>query len=82
MIPGGYTLEVSSPGFDRPVRKPADFARYSGERITVKMYLPVDGRKSLTGVLSGFDGGVVLVECDGKCHRVPIENVRNANLIR
>ncbi len=82
IVPGAYTLEVSSPGFDRPVRKPADFVRFSGERIRVKSELAVDGRKNFTGVLVGFEDGVVTVDCDGERHRIHIGNVRKANLVR
>ncbi len=44
-------LEVSSPGVDRPLREPADFVRFAGQRIDLRLYEPVHGRKSFTGVL-------------------------------
>lgn len=82
LIGGSYVLEVSSPGFDRPVRKPADFARFASEKIKVKTHFPVDGRKRFAGVLKGIEDGGVLVECEGVLHRIPIENVHKANLVR
>ncbi|MBX7257155.1 MAG: ribosome maturation factor RimP [Candidatus Hydrogenedentes bacterium] len=82
LISGSYVLEVSSPGFDRPVRKPADFGRFAGERIKVKTHLPVEGRKRFAGTLRGFENGAVLVESEGILHRIQIENVHKANLVR
>jgi ribosome maturation factor RimP len=82
IVGGSYVLEVSSPGFDRPVRKPTDFLRFSGEAIKVKTHLPVDGRKKFSGILKGFENGVVVVESEGNVHRINIENVHKANLVR
>ncbi len=82
IVGGSYVLEVSSPGFDRPVRKPADFVRFSGEPVKVKTHFPVDGRKRFSGILKGFENGVVVVECEGNVHRITIENVHKANLVR
>jgi len=77
-----YVLEVSSPGFDRPVRKPSDFVRFKGERIKVVAQTPVVGRKRFKGVLHDFQDGLVIVECDGALYEVHIENVKKANLDR
>jgi len=79
-IPGSYTLEVSSPGLDRPVRKPKDFARFAGERVKVAVHAPVAGRKRFTGMLKGLQDGLVTIECDGTCHEVHIENIKTAKL--
>jgi ribosome maturation factor RimP len=82
-----YDLEVSSPGLDRPLRKPEHFARYAGQRVHVKTYGPVAGtapespaRKSWTGVLKGFSDGAVEVDVDGVLHRVPHDQIAKANL--
>jgi ribosome maturation factor RimP len=77
-----YVLEVSSPGFDRPVRKLEDFERFAGERIVLKSVLPVNGRKKFKGVLRGIIDGAVGVECDGQQYAIAIENVQRANLDR
>lgn len=58
-IKGPYTLEVSSPGYDRALKSEADFKRYAGERILVKLYKPFMERKKWEGVLEGFDNGVL-----------------------
>ena len=51
-----YILEVSSPGIDRVLRKPRDLEREQGKAVDVTLYAPMDGKKNLTGVLTGFDG--------------------------
>src|SRR6267142_4304908 len=60
-------LEVSSPGLDRPLRKPADFTRFAGNRVDVRMRTPdASGRKRFTGLLRGAQEGVATVEVDGR----------------
>ena len=61
-IEGSYTLEVSSAGADRVLKKPAHFAFCMGSQVDVKLYSPRDGKKEFTGILSGYrpDGGVIL----------------------
>ena len=81
-ISENYILEVSSPGFDRPVRKPKDFERFAGEAITLVTHAPVDGRKKFSGVLRGFDDGLIQVDCDGQLYEIHAENLRKANLNR
>lgn len=82
LVEGSYTLEVSSPGFDRPVRKPADFERFAGERIKAKSVLPVEGRKQFNGTLIGYKDGLIAIEIDGKAYEIHIENLLRANLER
>jgi ribosome maturation factor RimP len=48
-------LEVSSPGLDRPLKKPADFVRFAGEKVTLRMRQPIEGRRQFTGVLRRED---------------------------
>ena len=60
-IPGAYTLEVSSPGFDRVLRTPAHFGRFVGSRVFVELKEPRDGRRRYTGqLLAADDGGITL----------------------
>lgn len=56
VIADSYILEVSSPGIDRVLRKPRDFVREEGKAVDITLFAPRDGKKSLTGVLTGFDG--------------------------
>ena len=81
-IPGSYTLEVSSPGFERPVRKSSDFERFAGETVRMVLYEPVQGRKRLVGRLQGLSGDLVSVKCDEVAFEVHIGNVKKANLVR
>lgn len=61
-IEGGYTFEVSSAGLDRALKKPAHFAQCMGQAVDVRFYRPVDGRKEVTGTLTGCEDGAVLVD--------------------
>jgi ribosome maturation factor RimP len=79
---GRYLLEVSSPGFDRPVRKPEHFEQFAGERVKVKVHTPVQGRKRFSGILKGIHDGLVVVECDGAVYEIHLENLDKANLDR
>lgn len=81
-IPDHYSLEVSSPGIDRPVRKPADFKRFLGEPVKLQSKTPVAGRKRFHGELKDFQDGLILVECDGVEYSIHIENLKKANLDR
>ena len=77
-----YTLEVSSPGFARRVRKPEDFKRFAGEKIKLKTIAPVNGRRSFSGVLTAYDDGLISLDDGGTIHAVHIENVKKAHLDR
>ncbi len=57
-------LEVSSPGIDRPLKKEADFQRFAGSEITVKLRLPMNGRRNFSGVLLGMRDGQVCVQAE------------------
>ena len=81
-VGGQYLLEVSSPGIDRPVRKPADFERFAGERIKLKVVSPIAGRRRYSGVLTGFNDGLIEIDVDGMIHSIHIENVKKAKLDR
>ena len=59
-------LEVSSPGLDRPLLKPDDYARFAGRQVTVKLRVPLDNRRKLLGKLLGLEAGRLHLEVDGK----------------
>ena len=87
VIEPAYDLEVSSPGLERPLRKPADFDRFAGQRARLKTYGPVagtapgsPGRKHWTGILKGFQDGAVEVDVDGVLHRIPHDQIAKAHL--
>jgi len=77
-----YILEVSSPGFDRPIRREKDFIRFSGESVRIQTDLPVNGRKNFKGILQGIENEMVLVNVNGEIFRIHLENLKHANLIR
>lgn len=65
-IEGSYVLEVSSPGADRALRKPEHFARFLGRGVDVRLYRPIRGAKTVSGILRGYDQGDVTVETAGE----------------
>jgi ribosome maturation factor RimP len=79
-IKGHYTLEVSSPGFDRILRTRAHFERFVGERIFAELKLPIDGRRRYAGVLMSIAGDTIVVEVDGNAHSLPLERIQKARL--
>jgi ribosome maturation factor RimP len=79
-IKGHYTLEVSSPGFDRILRTRAHFERFVGERIFAELKLPIDGRRRFAGELKSVAGDSIVVEVDGKAHSLPLERIQKARL--
>jgi ribosome maturation factor RimP len=80
-IPGAYTLEVSSPGMDRPLRKPMDFQRHAGQRVRIELLLPFDGRRRFSGTLRGVETDEVLIEVDSKLYRLPFTQIGKARLV-
>ncbi len=79
-IKGRFTLEVSSPGFDRVLRKKAHFERFVGARVFVELKLPQDGRRRFVGVLRAVAGEAIVVESDGREHRLPFDRLQKARL--
>jgi len=80
-ISSAYSLEVSSPGFDRPLFKPRDFERFTGAEAKISMKLPIQGRRNFKGVLHGFSEGNILVEVDGEVYELPLTKLSKARLI-
>ena len=79
-FPGAYTLEVSSPGIDRPLRTPEHFERFAGETVHIVSREPQDGRAKWTGRLVGMRDGAVIVEVDGCEEAIEYENIKRANV--
>ena len=79
-----YMLEVSSPGSDRPLRKPEHFVRYAEKLVPIRVeaHMPIDGRRKFKGTLTGFVDGMIQLECDGQPYAVNIENLKRANIDR
>ena len=75
-----YTLEVSSPGLDRPLRHEADYRRFAGRLAKIVTTAPIDRQSAFAGRIVGVDNGVVVLEEGKRTHRVPLERIKRANL--
>jgi len=80
VVPGHYTLEVSSPGVERKLLKPHDFERFQGKKAKVTLREPVENQAHWEGVLAGFADGIVSLDANGRQIRFPFEQVKKANL--
>ena len=80
-IEGAYTLEVSSPGLDRPLVKLRDFERFAGFDVRIETFEAVDGRKRFRGRLSSVEGETIDIEVDGTDMSIPYPLVRRAKLL-
>jgi ribosome maturation factor RimP len=80
-LPFAYTLEVSSPGLDRPLRSVDDYARFAGRMAKVVVREAVDNQKAFAGRLRGMDQGDVLLEApNGRMHRLPLRLIARGRL--
>jgi ribosome maturation factor RimP len=75
-----YTLEVSSPGLDRPLRGEADYRRFTGRLAKIVTDAPVEGQSHFEGRLTGVEGSVVVVTEGRRVHRIPLAHIRRARL--
>lgn len=76
-----YTLEVSSPGLDRPLYTLEQFAQYVGEGVSLKLRYPYEGRRNFKGRLNGVEGEDVLVIADDQEYLFPVESIEKANVV-
>jgi len=80
-IAGAYTLEVSSPGIDRPLVRLEDFRRFAGFEARLEADRPIDGRRRFRGRLLGVDGTDVRIETEDGAVALPFADVRRAKLV-
>ena len=80
-LKGTYDLEVSSPGIDRPLVRPADFEHYAGFDAKIEMEAAIDGRKKFKGQLLGIEQGLVKIRFDAETHELPLSDIRRAKLL-
>lgn len=81
VISARYRLEVGSPGVDRALYGPADYARFSGRKAKLKLREPVSGQRVLSGMLKGLnESGSVVLECDGREHQIPPGQIESGRL--
>jgi ribosome maturation factor RimP len=82
LVPGGrYVLEISSPGLDRKLLKPADYQRFVGRLARISLNEPVENSKFFEGRLAGYAGGLVQLEVKGRIVALPFDGIRKANLV-
>lgn len=80
-IPGAYTLEVSSPGLDRPLVRRRDFERFVGAQVKVRMHEAIQGRKNFTGRLAEVGDDHVMLEMDKESYKLPFRDIERARLV-
>ena len=80
-ISSAYTLEVSSPGIDRPLFTPGQFARHPGEIAKITLQLPIDGRRRMQGRIERVDGDSIVLIVDGKECVIAHDNIEKARLV-
>lgn len=76
-----YRLEVSSPGFDRPLRTPAHFGRFAGSEARIELAEPLEGRRRFRGRLGGIEDGRVAIVVDGREWKLPLAGISKARLV-
>jgi ribosome maturation factor RimP len=75
-----YTLEVSSPGLDRPLRHEADYRRFAGRLAKIVTAEPIERQSAFAGRIAGVDAGAVILEEGKRTHRVPHDRIKRAHL--
>jgi ribosome maturation factor RimP len=80
-IRGEYTLEVSSPGMDRPLYTIAQFEQFAGEDVSVRLRVPYEGRRKFKGRLAGVEGNDVVVVVDDHEYLFPVESIDRAKVV-
>ncbi|WP_134478893.1 ribosome maturation factor RimP [Pseudomonas aeruginosa] len=79
-ISGEYTLEVSSPGMDRPLFTLEQFAKHAGEQVKIRLRSPYEGRRNYQGILRGVEEQDVVVLVDDHEYLLPIDSIDKANI--
>lgn len=84
-IPQAFSLEVSSPGIDRPLRTEQHYAYYAGSeakiQLAMAMQLPTGERRNFKGILGGVEDGKVVIECDATVYRLALDDIEHAKLV-
>jgi ribosome maturation factor RimP len=82
LVPGSqYILEVSSPGLDRKLTRPAEFERFAGRKARISMTEPVEGQAYFEGRLAGYADGRVKIDVQGRMMELPLAGIRKAQLV-
>ncbi len=81
LIAGEYTLEVSSPGVDRPLFTATDYEEQIGNTVKFKLGITASGRRNYKGVVDRVEEGLVVVEVDNELHELAMQDIESANLV-
>ncbi|MGD9153776.1 MAG: ribosome maturation factor RimP [Gammaproteobacteria bacterium] len=79
-ITGRYTLEVSSPGSDRPLFTLEHFQHFVGYNVAIRLHTPMDGRRNFKGKIVSVDDNIIAIDVDGEIFKLSFENIEIANL--
>ena len=74
-------LEISSPGLDRPLKRAADFERFAGAEVDLRLHNPLDGSRRLKGLLRGLENGAVLLQTEEGMRTLPLDEIDRARLV-
>lgn len=80
-VKGKYTLEVSSPGIERPLFSEHDYIRFQGKEIRMVTKNKIENRRKFNGIIDSFEDGVLGLLCDGRLIRIDFEEIKKANLV-
>lgn len=80
-ISGEYTLEVSSPGLDRPLFTAQQFELFTGSEVSVRMRTPVDGRRKFKGLITGVNKNTIAIQVDGSGFDLEHGDIEKANIV-
>lgn len=80
-VPGKFSLEISSPGMDRPLRRLQDFERFTGEVAKIKTSMPFEGQRNFKGRIKGVEEDLIIIECENKEVRLPVTAIDKARLV-
>ena len=80
-IKGQYSLEVSSPGLDRPLFSIEHFVQFSGRQVKIRLTAPLNGQRKFAGIIQSVEAETVLLECDGEQVQLPFGDIEQARLV-
>ncbi|MEI6898101.1 MAG: ribosome maturation factor RimP [Psychromonas sp.] len=80
-ITNEYTLEVSSPGLERPLFNATHYAAFSGETVKIQLRMPIQNRRKWKGIIDRVEGEIICVNVDGTLERFALSNIQKANIV-
>ncbi|WP_413701542.1 ribosome maturation factor RimP [Psychromonas sp. KJ10-10] len=80
-IENEYTLEVSSPGLERPLFNAAHYATFAGEEVKVQLRMPIQNRRKWKGIIDSVEGEIICINVDGALERFALSNIQKANIV-